>query len=70
MELNTYHVHAEWDREAAVWVATSDDVAGLTTEPKRSRVLTSKLRTMIPELLEANGLLPNGSITFELTSHP
>ncbi len=25
-------VHAEWDEEAQVWVASSDDVPGLATE--------------------------------------
>ena len=28
----TYTVHAEWDPEASVWVATSDDVPGLCAE--------------------------------------
>ena len=69
MELNTYHVHAEWDREAGVWVAWSDDVPGLTAEARTIESLTSRLRTIIPELLEVNGILPNGSIAFELTSH-
>jgi predicted RNase H-like HicB family nuclease len=30
--MNEYHVAAFWDREAKVWVATSDDVPGLATE--------------------------------------
>jgi predicted RNase H-like HicB family nuclease len=68
MELNTYHVHAEWDPEVAFWVAGSDDLPGLTAEAQTIESLTIKLRTMIPELLKANGL-PDGSITFELTSH-
>lgn len=69
MDLHTYHVYAEWDREAKVWVAASDDVPGLSAEGTTIESLISKLRTLIPELLEANGLLPNGSIAFELTSH-
>ena len=55
-----YHVHADWDSEARVWVATSDDVPGLATEASTVEVLAEKLRTMIPELLEANQLLPSG----------
>ncbi|HEV7428254.1 MAG TPA: DUF1902 domain-containing protein, partial [Thermoanaerobaculia bacterium] len=51
MELTTYHVHAEWDREARVWVATSNDVSGLTAEATTIESLTRTLRTMIPELL-------------------
>jgi predicted RNase H-like HicB family nuclease len=58
MESNTYHVHADWDPEANVWVATSDDVPGLATEAETIEGLATRLRTMIPELLEANGLLP------------
>jgi predicted RNase H-like HicB family nuclease len=58
MESNTYHVLADWDPEANVWVATSDDVPGLATEAETIEALTARLRSMIPELLEANGLLP------------
>src|SRR5437867_3198295 len=57
MESTTYHVQADWDPEAAVWVATSADVPGLATEAETIEGLTDRLRTMIPELLEANGLL-------------
>jgi len=48
-------VHAIWDDEARVWVATSEDVPGLATEAPSLDVLVPKLKTMIPELLEANG---------------
>lgn len=70
---NLYHVQAEWDPEASVWVATSDDVPGLVTEAETIEGLTDRLRTMIPDLLEANGLLSAGNerrpIAFVLTSH-
>ena len=55
MESNTYHVQADWDPEAGVWVATSVDVPGLATEAETIEGLTNRLRTIIPELLEANG---------------
>jgi predicted RNase H-like HicB family nuclease len=67
-----YHVHADWDPEAGVWVATSEDVPGLATEAPTLEALTEKLRIMIPELLEANAILSHsgsGAISFELTSH-
>jgi predicted RNase H-like HicB family nuclease len=57
METTVYHVHADWDPEADVWVATSDDVPGLATEASTIEALTEKLRNLIPELLEANQLL-------------
>lgn len=66
-----YRIQADWDSEAEVWVATSDDVPGLATEAPTVEVLAEKLRIMIPELLEANELLPSrpDAISFELTSH-
>ncbi|HET7711469.1 MAG TPA: DUF1902 domain-containing protein [Thermoanaerobaculia bacterium] len=73
MESNIYHVQADWDAEAGVWVATSADIPGLATEAETIEALTHRLRRMIHELLEANGLLPagiqSGAIAFELTSH-
>jgi len=48
-------VHALWDDEAKVWVATSDDVPGLATEAPTWDKLIPKLQSMIPELLDANG---------------
>ncbi|MBN2328220.1 MAG: DUF1902 domain-containing protein [Candidatus Omnitrophica bacterium] len=49
-------VRVEWDSEAGVWVATSDDVPGLATEESTMEGLVTKLKSMIPELLDANGL--------------
>ena len=50
-------VKAIWDKEALVWVATSNDVPGLVTESENMEKLIQKLKIMIPELLEANGML-------------
>jgi predicted RNase H-like HicB family nuclease len=55
-------VIAEWDDEAKVWVARSDDVPGLVTEALTLAVLISKLRVLIPELLEANAHLADEEI--------
>jgi predicted RNase H-like HicB family nuclease len=52
-----YHVDAEWDEEAQVWVASSEDVPGLATGADTFEALIEKLKVVIPELLEANGLL-------------
>ncbi len=49
-------IKAMWDAEAEVWLAVSDDVPGLVTEAETSAQLVRKLRILIPELLEANGL--------------
>lgn len=71
MEPKVLHVQADWDPEAEVWVATSDEVSGLATEAETIEKLTEKLRMLIPELLEANQVLsdPHQEIVFELTSH-
>ena len=68
--MRTLIVEAEWDAEAKVWVATSDDVPGLATEADTIDALRSKLEIMIPELLAANGALPEGvpDIPYELRS--
>jgi predicted RNase H-like HicB family nuclease len=58
--MSLYHVNAEWDDEAAVWVASSDDVPGLATGADTLELLIEKLKIIIPELLEANGLLSAG----------
>ena len=72
MSTPTYHIHAEWDPESSVWVATSDDVPGLATEAATMEALTEKLRILVPELLVANEVLPTavaGTISYELVSH-
>ena len=59
-------VRAEWDEEAAVWVATSDDVPGLVTEADTTEALLAKLHILIPELLDANGYAEGDAMPFEL----
>jgi predicted RNase H-like HicB family nuclease len=57
---HAYTVRCEWDPEAACWVASSDDVPGLATGADTFEALIDKLRVVVPELLEANGLLTPG----------
>ena len=59
-------IRAEWDDEAQVWVATSDDVPGLATEENNLEALIVKLKTLIPELLDANGIGQEFEIPFEI----
>ena len=59
-------VRAVWDDEAQVWVATSDDVPGLATEAEDMDALVEKLKTMIPELLDANGVKHGADVPFEV----
>lgn len=51
---------------------TSESVPGLATEARTIEALTEKLRVIVPELLEANHLLPGDrpkEVVFELTGH-
>jgi len=59
-------IRAEWDDEALVWVASSDDVPGLATEESTLDGLIQKLKIIIPELMEANGIDIAQEIPFEL----
>uniref|UniRef100_B8HJN8 DUF1902 domain-containing protein n=1 Tax=Cyanothece sp. (strain PCC 7425 / ATCC 29141) TaxID=395961 RepID=B8HJN8_CYAP4 len=72
MESSVYQVDAFWDDEAAVWVATSEDVPGLATEADTIEALSQKLRTIIPDLLLSNNIILadyTGAIAVQLTSH-
>ena len=69
MSEDQYTVRCEWDLDARVWVATSDDVPGLATGADTLDELFEKLMVVIPELLEANGLLKpdqQGDIPFAI----
>ncbi len=59
-------VRADWDGEAKVWVATSDDV-GLVTEAATFEALTDKIPTMIGDLLEEEP--EDGEILIEIVAH-
>ena len=49
-------VHADWDPDAAVWVATTQDLRGLVTEAETVEALRAKLPGMILDLLEEYGV--------------
>ena len=49
-------VHADWDPDAKVWVATTRDLRGLVTEADTIEELRAKLPGMILDLLEEYGI--------------
>jgi hypothetical protein len=49
-------VHADWDPEAAVWVASTQNIRGLVTEADTIELLRAKLPGMILDLLEESGV--------------
>ena len=63
---NVYEILAQWDREAGVWVAESEDVPGLVAEADSPNVLAQKLRILIPELLELNGVASDCAASFHV----
>jgi len=64
---NVYNVQARWDAEGGVWVAESEDVPGLVAEAESPNALAAKLRVLIPELLELNGVLRPGGEPVQFT---
>ena len=49
-----YTANLQWDPEAAVWIATSDDIIGLVLESGSVDALIERVRCAVPELLELN----------------
>jgi predicted RNase H-like HicB family nuclease len=45
-------IHADWDPDASVWVATTQDLRGLVTEADSIEALRAKLPGMILDLLD------------------
>lgn len=50
-------IHADWDPEASVWVATTTDIQGLVTEAETIEGLRAKLPGIILDLLEESGIV-------------
>ena len=55
-----YLVTVEWDDEASVYVATSDDVPGLVAEAPTLDEIREKVLALVPDLLESNAHLMAG----------
>jgi hypothetical protein len=48
------NIDAEWDPEASVWVATSEDIHGLAIEAPTLERLVERLPGVIEDLIEFN----------------
>ncbi len=62
-------VEAEWDAEAEVWVATSNEVPGLVAEHRDLSALQAMVVELVPILLVENGLINAGEATRDLPIH-
>lgn len=63
-------VEVSWDAEAGVWYVSDSDVPGLATGADTMEELLAKLKHVIPELLEENGMLSHraSDVPFDLTA--
>jgi hypothetical protein len=62
--------NARWDGEASVWIATSNDVAGLVVEADTWPAMIEEVRLVLPELLELSGRRSDKlSLTFRAEEH-
>jgi hypothetical protein len=52
---NEYTIKLNWDNDANVWIATSEDIAGLVLESGSLDALIERIRFAVPELLLLNG---------------
>ena len=69
MTKRTYTVRGEWDADAQVWSATSDDVPGLVAEADTLESLIEEVKHLVPELLELNcGLRDPTEVSLIVTS--
>ena len=48
-------IHARWDVEANVWLATSEDVPGLVVEADAWPAMINEVQLVLPELLDVSG---------------
>jgi hypothetical protein len=67
-------IKAAYDEEAEVWCVQDSDVPGLATEAATFDEICDKIRTMVPELLEANAWAGGdgdggGEVLLEIIAH-
>lgn len=65
---NMLEIHAQWDDEAQVWIATSDDIPGLCVQADTFDALVDIATGLTPELLEANNVPMTATIPLRITA--
>ena len=64
------NITAEWDPEASVWVATSEDIAGFVMEDVTIERLASRVPGVLEDLIELNNVeLPAGIVQVPFEVH-
>ncbi|MBQ9014793.1 MAG: DUF1902 domain-containing protein [Firmicutes bacterium] len=59
-----YNVNLAWDKEADVWIATSDDIPGLVLESGSFDALVERVRSAAAELISLNHMPEVTSIQY------
>ncbi|MBR2773915.1 MAG: DUF1902 domain-containing protein [Selenomonadaceae bacterium] len=62
-----YQVKVDYDNEAGVWIATSDDITGLILEDESPEDLMKRVVEAAPELIRLNNLSTCKAINFSMT---
>ncbi|HKS64756.1 MAG TPA: DUF1902 domain-containing protein [Xanthobacteraceae bacterium] len=63
-------IRAQWDTEAGVWLATSEDVPGLVVEADTWPAMINEVQLVLPELLDVSGQSAEKlSLTFKAEEH-
>lgn len=57
MKILSIIVKANWDDEAQVWVATTNDIDGLSVEADTMEALKAKVDAALIDLIELNGAI-------------
>ena len=53
--MTEFLIKLSWDREATVWIATSEDIPGMVLESGSLDALMERVRFAVPDLLALNG---------------
>jgi hypothetical protein len=61
-----YLVFAEWCSSENIWIASSNDIPGFVAEAESIESLSTKLQSLIPELLLLNKYATEEQITIEI----
>ena len=61
-----YQVRVDYDNDAGVWIATSDDIVGLVLEDESPEYLMKRVTEAAPELIRLNNLSACKAINFSM----
>ncbi|MBU3575959.1 DUF1902 domain-containing protein [Polynucleobacter sp. UK-Mo-2m-Kol15] len=63
-----YLVLAEWCNTENIWIASSNDIPGFVAEADSIESLSTKLQSLVPELLLLNKQATEEQITIEIVA--